>query len=601
MQESMIESPRMNRLQALQYMADKKSENSFVAQLKYLTARAPAKNWPDSQNGSSIGLPKTLKSSLENHSGFSMDQVKVHYNSEQPAQLHALAFARGEDIHLAPGQEKHLPHEAWHLVQQKAGKVKPTQQMEVGRGGEVQINDDPALEREADQMGARLLSSVNSPDSATPTRLTQSAGQNTVQRIIVGNYFFRGNENDVLSLDYVLNYFAQRGELTQEYVDFITWWHNSREIISMQDLMSNFYSRLERWRQDHPTILPMETSSDEDERMNDESSDLETFLSESDDDFQDINTIKIVGRRKIDKTRHVSNNAQRHQFISTHQLEADATTIHLAGGGDSRLTIVCVQFKTRRGDYIRVAVANDKTMPLKARQKAEEIGYSVIQGIKTHGETNLVIYARKHYKDLRYAGHGCDKGACRQCEENLLDEFGEDVDYGSKGKTGKYSGTYYLEGINKIKSTSLNNLQRNVKFNYDKKGKLLRKIKEQREQDILRNRIVSTRMNANNCLIQAIANAAGIRFSNNQLIRIRLRLNILGHGIGEMLVANNQTVGIIMEELGLGRDVTVHHNLNVNNIPNETLGNNHDNDPLDIYHTGQYHFQAEQPRNGHYY
>ena len=48
---------------------------------------------------------------------------------ERPAQLQAHAFAQGADIHMAPGQEKHLPHEAWHVVQQKQGRVKPTVQM----------------------------------------------------------------------------------------------------------------------------------------------------------------------------------------------------------------------------------------------------------------------------------------------------------------------------------------------------------------------------------------------------------------------------------------------------------------------------------------
>jgi len=41
-----------------------------------------------------------------------MDDVQVHYNSGKPAQLNALAYAQGTDIHVAPRQEKHLPHEA---------------------------------------------------------------------------------------------------------------------------------------------------------------------------------------------------------------------------------------------------------------------------------------------------------------------------------------------------------------------------------------------------------------------------------------------------------------------------------------------------------
>ena len=64
----------------------------------------------------------------------------------------ALAYAQGNDIHLASGQERHLPHEAWHVAQQKAGRVQPTVQ-----AAGVPINDSPALEAEADRMGARAL------------------------------------------------------------------------------------------------------------------------------------------------------------------------------------------------------------------------------------------------------------------------------------------------------------------------------------------------------------------------------------------------------------------------------------------------------------
>jgi len=76
------------------------------------------------------GLPDGLRAGIETLSGLPMDDVKVHYNSSQPAQLNALAYAQGRDIHLAPGQEQHLPHEAWHVVQQAQGRVQPTTQME---------------------------------------------------------------------------------------------------------------------------------------------------------------------------------------------------------------------------------------------------------------------------------------------------------------------------------------------------------------------------------------------------------------------------------------------------------------------------------------
>ena len=92
------------------------------------------------------GLPDNLKHGVESLSGHSMNDVKVHYNSDQPAQLNAHAFAKGTDIHIAPGQEKHLPHEAWHVAQQKQGRVKATTQLKE----KVNINDDAKLEQEAD-------------------------------------------------------------------------------------------------------------------------------------------------------------------------------------------------------------------------------------------------------------------------------------------------------------------------------------------------------------------------------------------------------------------------------------------------------------------
>jgi hypothetical protein len=99
------------------------------------------------------GLPEQLRSGIESLSGLSLEHVRVHYNSAQPAQLNALAYAQGSDIHLSPGQERYLPHEAWHVVQQAQGRVRPTMQMKDG----VQVNDDAGLEREADVMGARAL------------------------------------------------------------------------------------------------------------------------------------------------------------------------------------------------------------------------------------------------------------------------------------------------------------------------------------------------------------------------------------------------------------------------------------------------------------
>jgi hypothetical protein len=119
------------------------------------------------------GLPVALKAGVERLSGVSMDGVQVHYNSSKPAQLNALAYAQGRDIHVAPGQEQHLPHEAWHIAQQAQGRVQPTLAM----NGNVPVNDDAGLESEADAMGARALQAGTQAQGAAQRQIDEGGGE----------------------------------------------------------------------------------------------------------------------------------------------------------------------------------------------------------------------------------------------------------------------------------------------------------------------------------------------------------------------------------------------------------------------------------------
>ncbi|MEM8638999.1 MAG: DUF4157 domain-containing protein [Cyanobacteria bacterium P01_G01_bin.54] len=127
------------------------------------------------QKSNKTGLPDALKTGVENLSGYSLDNVQVHYNSPKPAQIQALAYTQGTDIHVAPGQEKHLPHEAWHVVQQQQGRVKPTLQ---AKG--VAINDDVALEQEADVMGMKALQIQAQEPTTNATIATVQPGWPTI-------------------------------------------------------------------------------------------------------------------------------------------------------------------------------------------------------------------------------------------------------------------------------------------------------------------------------------------------------------------------------------------------------------------------------------
>jgi hypothetical protein len=113
--------PESIQTQQLQELANNSAQVSGIAQLQAMADSFTTQKQPIQRKENKTGLPDNLKTGMENLSGMSLDDVKVHRNSDKPAQLQAHAFAQGTDIHLASGQEKHLPHEAWHVVQQKQG------------------------------------------------------------------------------------------------------------------------------------------------------------------------------------------------------------------------------------------------------------------------------------------------------------------------------------------------------------------------------------------------------------------------------------------------------------------------------------------------
>lgn len=130
-------------------------EGQNTAQLKPVAQRsgaAAATGTSGTVSAGTGGLPAALRSGAETLSGEDLGDVKVHVNSARPTRINALAYTQGNDIYLGAGQERHLSHEVWHVVQQRQGRVRATTQF-----AGTAINDSPALEREADVMGRRAL------------------------------------------------------------------------------------------------------------------------------------------------------------------------------------------------------------------------------------------------------------------------------------------------------------------------------------------------------------------------------------------------------------------------------------------------------------
>lgn len=96
------------------------------------------------------GIPTQMKMDFEQRSGLSFDDVRVHYNSDKPRKIGALAYTQIPQVHIGPGQERHLRHELGHVVQQKQGIVRPTTYI-----NGLPLNDSLELEHAAD-MGSSI-------------------------------------------------------------------------------------------------------------------------------------------------------------------------------------------------------------------------------------------------------------------------------------------------------------------------------------------------------------------------------------------------------------------------------------------------------------
>ena len=147
-----------------------------------------SKNLTDLQemaNQDDTGLPAQLKHGVESLSGVSLDDVKVNYNSSKPSNLGASAYAEGNHIHVGGGQEKHLAHEAWHVVQQKQGRVNSTREL-----NGTSINDDSSLEKEATDMGHKAAA-YNSGNRHASKPTSKHSTSNVAQLFGFSNPFSR--------------------------------------------------------------------------------------------------------------------------------------------------------------------------------------------------------------------------------------------------------------------------------------------------------------------------------------------------------------------------------------------------------------------------
>jgi Domain of unknown function (DUF4157) len=146
--------------QAIQLKGYQEMANNSPQTKALRSKQAIADNYTSQKTQKTGNLPDEIQTKMENSFGADFSEVKIHTNSKTAEDLNAIAYTQGNDIYFASGYnpyssqgQEYLGHELSHVIQQKAGIVKTTNQ-ESG----FNINADNALESMADEAGKRAAS-----------------------------------------------------------------------------------------------------------------------------------------------------------------------------------------------------------------------------------------------------------------------------------------------------------------------------------------------------------------------------------------------------------------------------------------------------------
>lgn len=181
-------SPEAIEMRKFQEQVDNSGE---VVEMKAYQGLISKKEGGDNivKKENTTGIPDKLKAKIEGVSGVCLDAVKVHYNSSKPTELGAYAYTEGTNVYISKGQEEHLGHELWHVVQQIQGNVSKTTEVNGKK-----INEDKGLEQEAEKMG--IQAPKNQETQEAP--LNDSLQNETIQTPLIQRA--RKNKGELMAL-----------------------------------------------------------------------------------------------------------------------------------------------------------------------------------------------------------------------------------------------------------------------------------------------------------------------------------------------------------------------------------------------------------------
>lgn len=176
------------------------------------------------------GLPPPVLASMERAFGADLADVRVHRSSAEAASLGLRAFARGPDIHFAPGSWNPSSSHGLELIGHELAHVVQQAQRRAGDAHSQRSPDDDALEAEADHWGSlaargeAVTSSYVSARSLAPNIMQSKIGfemQSTWQIVRIGDNQ-RPASKAVAYKGYYFNIEVDRGIDTRPELEIVT-------------------------------------------------------------------------------------------------------------------------------------------------------------------------------------------------------------------------------------------------------------------------------------------------------------------------------------------------------------------------------------------
>lgn len=167
-----LEDREMNELQDIRSINYDEVGQMASGQFGGMAPTSSEQQMDEQESINSTGIPDNLKAAVEYMSGYSLDHLRVHYNSDKPEALGMSTYTENEHLYVATGAEDFLARELWRVTEQ------------LSAGAEVIQKDKEKAEKEKEEIEKTDSTYFEVEDAAVQGELAKKlAEQDIIEKV----------------------------------------------------------------------------------------------------------------------------------------------------------------------------------------------------------------------------------------------------------------------------------------------------------------------------------------------------------------------------------------------------------------------------------